>query len=99
MFAPVICLDALWVILALAAIHGWDMQQLDIKGAYLNGELKEIILMIQPPGYEDGTDKVLLLLHSLYGLKQSGRAWYHKFREVLLKHGFEQVPVEHCLYF
>ena len=52
-----------------------------------------------PPGYEAGTDKVLLLLHSLYGLKQCGRAWYHKFTEVLLKHGFEQVPVEHCLYF
>ena len=77
-FAPVIRLDALRVILALAAIHGWDMQQLDIKGAYLNGLLKEIIFMIQPPGYEDGTGKVLLLLHSLYGLKQSGRAWYHK---------------------
>ena len=54
--------------------------------------------MIQPPEYDDGTGKVLLLLHSLYGLKQSGRAWYHKFREVLLRHGFEQVAVEHCLY-
>ena len=92
-FAPVIRLDALRVILALAAIHGWDMQQLDIKGAYLNGELKETIFMIQPPEYDDGTGKVLLLLHSLYGLKQSGRAWYHKFREVLLRHGFEQVAV------
>ena len=38
-FAPVIWLDALQLILALAAIFGWDMQQMDIKGAYLNGEL------------------------------------------------------------
>ena len=54
--------------------------------------------MIQPPGYEDGIDKVLLLLCSLYGLKQSGRARYHKLKEILLKHNFEQVAVEHCLY-
>ena len=60
-FAPVICLDALQVILALAAIHGWDMQQLDTKGAYLNGELKETIFMIQHPEYDDGTGKVLII--------------------------------------
>ena len=87
-------LDALRVILALAAIHGWDMQQMDIKGAYLNGELKETIFMMQPPGYEGGSKSVLLLIHSLYGLKQSGRAWYHKLKEILLKHNFEQIAVE-----
>ena len=54
--------------------------------------------MMQPPGYEDGTGAVLLLIHSLYGLKQSGRAWYHKLKKILLKHGFQQVAVEHCLY-
>ena len=97
-FAPVIHLDALRLILAMSAIHGWDMQQMDIKGAYLNGELKETIFMMQPPGYEDGSKSVLLLIHSLYGLKQSGRAWYHKLKEILLKHNFEQVTVEHCLY-
>ena len=91
-------LDALRLILALATIFGWDMQQMDIKGAYLNGELEETIYMMQPPGYEDGTGAVLLLIHSLYGLKQSGRAWYHKLKEILLKHGFQQVAVEHCLY-
>ena len=58
-FAPVIRLDALRLILALAAIFGWDMQQMDIKGAYLNGELEETIYMMQPPGYEDGTGAVL----------------------------------------
>ena len=84
--------------LALSAIYGWDIQQMDIKGAYLNGDLEEEIYMIQPPEYDDNTGKVLLLIHSLYGLKQSGRAWYHKLKQVLLKHGFEQVTVEHCLY-
>ena len=47
-------LDALRLILALAAIFGWDIQQMDIKGAYLNCELEETIYMIQPPGYEYG---------------------------------------------
>ena len=71
-FAPVIRLDALRLILAMSAIHGWDMQQLDIKGAYLNGELKETIFMIQPPEYDDGTGKVLLLLTVSMGLSNLG---------------------------
>ena len=97
-FAPVIRLDALRAMLALSAIHGWHVRQLDIKGAYLHGDLEEEIYMIQPPEFNDGTDKVCKLIHSLYGLKQSGRAWYHKFRSILLKYGFEQLSVEHCLY-
>lgn len=71
-FAPVIRLDALRAMLALAAIYGWDIQQLDIKGAYLNGDLEEEIYMMQPPEYDDGSGEVLILVHSLYGLKQSG---------------------------
>ena len=62
------------------------------------GNLKNPFFMMQPPGYEDGSKSVLLLIHSLYGLKQSGRPWYHKLKEILLKHNFEQVAVEHCFY-
>lgn len=97
-FAPVIRLDALRAMLALAAIKNLYVQQMDIKGAYLHGNLEEEIYMLQPPGFEDGTGRVCRLVHSLYGLKQSGRAWYFKLREVLESYGFKQVAIEHCLY-
>ena len=71
-FAPVIRLDALLAMLALAAIKDWDIQQLDIKGAYLHGDLEEEIYMEQPPYFNDQTGKYCKLIHSLCGLKQSG---------------------------
>lgn len=97
-FAPVIRLDALHAMLSIVAIKDLEIQQLDIKGAYLNGDLEEEIYMLQPPEFNDGTSKVCKLIHSLYGLKQSGRAWYFKFQDALKKLGFQQVPVKHCLY-
>ena len=71
-FAPVIRLDALRLILAVAVIKGWDMQQLDIKSAYLHGKLEETIFILQPPEFEADPRLVCRLIHSLYGLKQSG---------------------------
>lgn len=97
-FAPVIRLDALCAMLSIAAIKDLEIQQLYIKGAYLNGDLEEEIYMLQPLEFNDGTSKVCKLIHSLYGLKQSGRAWYFKFRDALEKLGFQQVLVKHCLY-
>ena len=97
-FAPVIRLDALQVVLAIVAIKGWDTRQLDVKGAYLHGDLEEEIYMVQPAEFSDNTDKVCRLIHSLYGLKQSGQAWYFKFKNILLKYGFKQFDVEHFLY-
>jgi len=48
---------------------------MDVVGAYLNGELAEEIYMKQIPGYEDGSNKVLHLKKTLYGLKQAGQVW------------------------
>ena len=84
--------------IALTAIKDWDVQQLDIKGAYLHGDLDEEIYMEQPSHFNDGTNKVCFLKHSLYGLKQSGRSWYFKFCDILTKYGFKQSNVEHCVY-
>lgn len=77
-FAPVIWLDTLRAMLALSTIKNLAVQQMDIKGAYLHGDLEEEIYMEQPLDFDDGTGKVCKLIHSLYGLKQSGRAWYFK---------------------
>jgi Reverse transcriptase (RNA-dependent DNA polymerase) len=74
-FAPVMRLDTLRTLLALAAVNDWDIQQMDIKGAYLHGKIKEELYMRQPIGFKDGTGRVCRLLRPLYGLKQAGNVW------------------------
>lgn len=68
-------LKTIRAILALAAIKGFSIQQMDVKGAYLNRTLKEKVLMHQPEGYDDGTGQVCLLAKTLYRLKQSSCKW------------------------
>ena len=65
--------------LALAAINGWDMCQMDVKGVYLNGWLKEEIYMKQLAEFDDGTGQVCLLVRPLYGLKQARNEWNNEF--------------------
>ena len=66
-------MDTLRVILALVLIKKLKVQQMDIKGAYLNGILKETIYMQQPKGFNDGMGRVCHSIKTLYGLKQSGQ--------------------------
>ncbi len=75
MHSPVVHLETIHLILAIAAIKGLVIQQMDVKGAYLNGVLEEWVYMCQPKGFKDGTNCIYELLKSLYGLKQSSQAW------------------------
>jgi Reverse transcriptase (RNA-dependent DNA polymerase) len=77
---------------------GLEMRQLDVKGAYLNGNLRENIYMVQPEGYEDSTDLVCHLRQTLYGLKQSGREWNHKIHNAVSSVGFSRLDADHCVY-
>jgi hypothetical protein len=88
-FAPVVRLETIRAILALAVENDWEIQQMDVKGAYLNGDLKEEIYMNQPEGFDDGTSHLCRLLKTLYGLKQSSREWNHKLDSKLTEMGFE----------
>jgi hypothetical protein len=98
-FAPVMRLDTLRLLLALAAMYGMVIHIVDIVGAYLNGDLDEIIYMKQPPGYEDGTHLVCKLIKSLYGLRQSGRVWNQKLNDAFQKLGFTRLFADQCVYF
>jgi hypothetical protein len=66
-----------------------EIGQMDIKGAYLNGELEEEIYMRQPEGFSDGSGRVCRLKRTLYGLKQSGRAWNQQLNKYLTEIGFQ----------
>ena len=72
MFSPVVQLETIQAILAIVPSKQVKICQMDIKGAYLNGNLQENVYMHQPEGYDDGSGRVCLLIKTLYGLKQSG---------------------------
>jgi hypothetical protein len=71
---------------------------MDVKGAYLNGKLKEKVYMQQPDGYNNGTGRVCLLLKTLYGLKQAGNVWNKEFNDQLKELGFKSLLSDPCTY-
>ncbi|KAL5840222.1 hypothetical protein ACOSQ4_012830 [Xanthoceras sorbifolium] len=99
-FAPVAKLNTIRVLLSLAANLDWPLHQLDVKNAFLNGDLEEEIYMDIPPGFESPTttNKICKLKKSLYGLKQSPRAWFDRFSKVLTKCGYTQGQADHTLF-
>ena len=97
-FSPVVRMETIRAILALVPIKKLKIQQMDVKGAYLNGILKEKIYMRQPEGYDDGTGRVCLLIKTLYGLKQSGREWNNELDKKLKQFGFQPLRSDPCAY-
>ncbi|GKD06155.1 retrotransposon protein, putative, ty1-copia subclass [Tanacetum coccineum] len=88
-FSPIVRYISIWIIIALTACKDYELDQLDVKMAFLHGNLEEVIYMRQPQGYEQGK-KVCLLKKSLYGLKQSPRQWYRRFDEYMLSNEFKR---------
>ena len=84
----------------MAAHKGWKVHQMDVKSAFLNGDLQEDVYMQQPPGFEIAGQehKVCKLIKALYGLKQAPRAWYTKMDEYLRKVGFQRREYDDTLY-
>ena len=96
--SPVVRLETIRAILSLIPKEKLIVQQMDVKGAYLNGILKERVYMRQPEGYEDGTDRICLLIKTIYGLKQAGQEWNAEFDNKVRKHGFTQLLSDPCVY-
>ncbi|KAG7536926.1 Ribonuclease H-like superfamily [Arabidopsis suecica] len=99
-FAPVAKLHTVRVVLSLATNLSWELWQMDVKNAFLQGELEDDVYMTPPPGLEDTIDpgKVWRLRKAIYGLKQSPRAWYHKLSRTLKDHGFKKSESDHTLF-
>lgn len=98
-FAPVARIETVRVLLALAARGGWEVHHMDVKSAFLNGDLAETVYVQQPPGFIVGDGgKVLKLKKALYGLKQAPRAWNAKLDKELLALGFVRSKLDHAVY-
>lgn len=99
-FAPVARQDTIRLVISLAAQNTWPIFQLDVKSAFLHGELQEQVFVDQPPGYvqRGHEEKVLRLKKALYGLKQAPRGWYSRIDTYFVKQGFQKCPYEHTLY-
>src|ERR1700678_1444973 len=97
-FSPVVRLETIRAILAIVPSKQLKIRQIDIKGAYLNGNLQEQVYMHQPEGYDDGSGKVCLLVKTLYGLKQSGREWNKELDKQLKGIAFTNLWSDPCAY-
>lgn len=99
-FAPVAKWDTIRMIFALAAEKEWVVFQLDVKSAFLHGDLEEDVFVEQPKGFEveEESSKVFKLKKALYGLKQAPRAWYSRIEGYFVREGFGKCYCEHTLF-
>ncbi|KAF3671469.1 putative tyrosyl-DNA phosphodiesterase 2-like [Capsicum annuum] len=99
-YSPVIRITSIRMLIALAAVYGFEIHQMDVKTAVLNGELEEEIYMEQPEGFVvlGKENKVCKLIKSLYGLKQAPKQWHSKFDQTMLANGFKINECDKCVY-
>ena len=99
-FAPVARLEAIRILLAFASCFDIKLFQMDVKSAFLNGEIAELVFVEQPPVFEDpkNSNHVYKLSKALYGLKQAPRAWYERLRDFLLSKDFKIGKVDTTLF-
>ncbi|KAJ9553286.1 LOW QUALITY PROTEIN: hypothetical protein OSB04_017331 [Centaurea solstitialis] len=99
-FLPVAMLKSIRILMAISAYFNYEIWQMDIKTAFLNGKLTEDVYMEQPEGFEDpkNPNKVCKLLKSIYGLKQASRSWNLHFDERIKEFGFAKSEFEPCVY-
>ena len=99
-FSPVVKLTTIRLVLGIVAAENLHLEQLDVKTAFLHGDLEEDIYMHQPQGFivQGKENLVCKLRKSLYGLKQAPRQWYKKFDSFMYSTGFTRCQADHCCY-
>ena len=100
-FAPVAKMGTVRTLISCAANFGWQLHQLDVKNAFLHGDLQEDVYMETPLGFsnEQTLGKMCKLKKSLYGLKQSPRAWFDRFRRAVCDMGYSQCNGDHMVFY
>ena len=86
--------------LAIAAFYDFEIWQMDVKTAFLNGFIKEELHMMQLEGFVDpkGVNKICKLQQSIYGLVQASRSWNIRLDELIKAYSFIQTCGEACIY-
>ncbi|KAK8535514.1 hypothetical protein V6N12_057030 [Hibiscus sabdariffa] len=99
-FSPVAMFKSIRILLAVAAFHDYEIWQMDVKTAFLDGKLEEDVYMTQPEGFvtPENAGKVCKLQRSIYGLKQASRRWNLRFNEAIQEFGFIRNEDEPCVY-
>ena len=99
-YSPVTRISSIRMLIAIAAIHNLEIHQMDVKTAFLNGDLDEEIYMEQPEGFmvPGQEKKVCRLVKSLYGLKQAPMQWHEKFDILMMTNGLKINECDKCVY-
>jgi transposase InsO family protein len=99
-FSPVVKWSTMRTVVSMAAMHGWPILHLDVKYAFLNGDLTERVYIFQPPGFiqPGAEDHICLLNKALYGLRQSPRQWNARLDAYLTALGLNQSHADPSLY-
>ena len=99
-FASVVKPMSYKALFALAAALNWDIEQMDVKTAFLYGDVEEIIFVMQPTGFKSKKypNKVCKLKKALYGLKQSPRVWYNTFASFMKELGFHPIDADYSVF-
>ena len=99
-FSLVVKMSSIYVALGLVTHLNLDVKQLDVKIAFLHGDLEEEICMQQPEGFEvKGKENLVCeLKKSLYGLQREPRQWYKKFDSFMMSHGYNRTTSDHCVF-
>ena len=99
-FSSVSTKDSLCIIMTIVVHFDLVLHQMDVRTAFLNGELVEDVYMSQPTRLEEvGKENMVCELQkSIYGLKQASKQWYVKFDKVVTTNGFKENIVDQCIY-
>ncbi|XP_047326713.1 uncharacterized protein LOC124930411 [Impatiens glandulifera] len=99
-FAPVAKLDTVRLILVIAAHRGWEIHHLDVKSAFLNGDIEEEVYVAQHEGFiiKNKEHKVYRLYQALYGLRQAPRAWNTCLNKRIMSLGFMKCSQDQAVY-
>ncbi|KAL3846133.1 hypothetical protein ACJIZ3_003536 [Penstemon smallii] len=100
-FSPVVRLTTVRVVLAMCATFDLYLEQLNVKTAFLHGDLEEEIYMLQPEGFEEKEKENLVwrLNKSLYGLKEAPRCWYKRFDSFIMSLRYNRLSSDPCAYY
>ncbi|GJX38644.1 retrotransposon protein, putative, ty1-copia subclass [Tanacetum coccineum] len=99
-FSHVAYIRAIRILIAIVAFYDYEIWQMDVKTAFLNGHLSEEVYMVQPEGFVNPkyANQVCKIKRSICGLKQASRQWNKRFDDEIKKFGFTQNHDEPCVY-